>query len=87
MKNYTITDAGIINVAAAMLSAMGRDYLNAKALNALAPCRRSQEMMDAYAAEILATPWNLTALDNDELLHKIDRDGIMAIGEKEVRYA
>lgn len=79
---------GLYNVAAAMLCAMGRDYLNARRMNILQPSRRAAEMVMRYREEILTTRWNLTPLTNEELLRKIELDGIAEIGtRKEQNYA
>lgn len=69
-----ICDAGVANVAGAVLATLCRSYIAAK--NAY---ERSQTMKNKIALEkereiLLTTPWNFTGMSGTELIQSIERE-------------
>lgn len=80
-----ISDNGVLNVAAALLLAVSREYLTAKANHELDP--NDEDFTAAYndcREFLLTTPWNVTGMDNEEFISAIEARGIRAANRAEL---
>ena len=80
-----ISDNGVLNVAAALLLAVSREYLAAKANHEYDP--EDEDFKNAYEdcrEFLMTTPWNLTGMGNDEFIQEIEKRGIRAANRSEL---
>lgn len=83
----TIDPRGLTNLAAAVIVDLAKSYLNARYHAIVESSPENDEAVYQYRNELLRTPWNLTGLSNEELIQKIELDGVAILDDRERKYA